>query len=181
MTCGRKVSPSAERPHARVTCIGRGAAGCWTWCLTLPGALEDRRAYPSLARWWRGFEGELASHSGSSQAHQPRIERGLVSASGRTRDRVARGLGIPPRTSSSTVTFTRASVAAGQGLSMDCMNAIRGYRYELLRHVRPGHLHVEPCIVRLGPDAAPPPRYNMTASNSSARAMAACAIGTGAA
>jgi transcriptional regulator with XRE-family HTH domain len=86
-----------------------------------------------------------------------RIERGLVSPSVETLDRIASGLGVPvsrffsDQTSRTDFSF----VPAGKGIQVDRVGAVAGYRYELLGHQLSGNLFVEPYLVTLLPEAAP--------------------------
>ena len=86
-----------------------------------------------------------------------RIERGLVSPSVETLDRVANGLGVPvSRFFSDQISRTDFSfVPAGKGIRVDRVGAVAGYRYELLGHQLSGNLFVEPYLVTLLPDAKP--------------------------
>jgi hypothetical protein len=86
-----------------------------------------------------------------------RIERGLVSPSVESLDRIASGLGVPvSRFFSDQTTRTDFShVPAGRGILVDRVGAVAGYRYELLGHQLSGNLFVEPYLVTLLPDAQP--------------------------
>lgn len=101
--------------------------------------------------------GELASRSGVSRSMLSRIERGLVSPSVESLDRIASGLGVPvSRFFSDQTTRTDFShVPAGRGILVDRVGAVAGYRYELLGHQLSGNLLVEPYLVTLLPDAQP--------------------------
>jgi transcriptional regulator with XRE-family HTH domain len=101
--------------------------------------------------------GELARTSGISRSMLSRIERGLVSPSVETLDRIAGGLDVSMARFFSGP-FDRADfchVPVGQGIRIDRIGAVAGYRYELLGHLLSGHLFVEPCIVRLDEEAQP--------------------------
>ena len=84
-----------------------------------------------------------------------RIERGLVSPSVETLDRIANGLGVPvsrffsDQTSRTDFSF----VPAGKGIRVDRVGAVAGYRYELLGHQLSGNMFVEPYLVTLLPEA----------------------------
>lgn len=101
--------------------------------------------------------GELATSSGVSRSMLSRIERGLVSPSVETLDRIANGLGVPvsrffsDQTSRTDFSF----VPAGKGIRVDRVGAVAGYRYELLGHQLSGNLFVEPYLVTLLPEAEP--------------------------
>lgn len=101
--------------------------------------------------------GELAASSGVSRSMLSRIERGLVSPSVETLDRIANGLGVPvsrffsDQTSRTDFSF----VPAGKGIRVDRVGAVAGYRYELLGHQLSGNLFVEPYLVTLLPEAEP--------------------------
>ena len=86
-----------------------------------------------------------------------RIERGLVSPSVETLDRIATGLGVPVSRffsdQSSRTDFSH--VPAGRGILVDRVGAVAGYRYELLGHQLSGNLFVEPYLVTLLPEAEP--------------------------
>ena len=101
--------------------------------------------------------GELAATSGVSRSMLSRIERGLVSPSVETLDRIARGLGVPAsrffgdQTSRTDFSY----VPAGKGILVERVGAVAGYRYELLGHQLSGNLFVEPYLVTLLPEAEP--------------------------
>lgn len=86
-----------------------------------------------------------------------RIERGLVSPSVDTLERIAQGLGVPvSRFFGDQNTRTDFShVPAGKGILVDRVGAVAGYRYELLGHQLSGNLFVEPYLVTLLPEAQP--------------------------
>ncbi|WP_230559015.1 helix-turn-helix domain-containing protein [Variovorax paradoxus] len=101
--------------------------------------------------------GDLAVISGVSRSMLSRIERGLVSPSVETLDRIARGLGVPvsrffgDQTSRTDLSY----VPAGKGILVERVGAVAGYRYELLGHQLSGNLFVEPYLVTLLPQAEP--------------------------
>ncbi|QGW82224.1 helix-turn-helix domain-containing protein [Variovorax paradoxus] len=101
--------------------------------------------------------GELAKTSGVSASMLSRIERGLVSPSVETLERLAQGLHVP--TSRFFGDQARRTdfchVRAGQGVVVDRVGAVSDYRYELLGHLLSGNLFVEPYLVTLLPDADP--------------------------
>jgi transcriptional regulator with XRE-family HTH domain len=101
--------------------------------------------------------GELAKTSGISASMLSRIERGLVSPSVETLERLANGLGVPAsRFFGDQARRTDfCHVRAGQGLVVDRIGAISDYRYELLGHLLSGNLFVEPYLVTLLPGADP--------------------------
>lgn len=101
--------------------------------------------------------GELAQRSGVSSSMLSRIERGLVSPSVETLDRIAGGLGVPiSRFFSDQPSRTDfCHVRAGCGPVVDRIGAVADYRYELLGHVLSGNLFVEPYLVTLLPGAQP--------------------------
>ncbi|WP_418147419.1 XRE family transcriptional regulator [Variovorax paradoxus] len=101
--------------------------------------------------------GELAKTSGISASMLSRIERGLVSPSVETLERVAQGLHVPvSRFFSDQARRTDFShVRAGKGVVVDRIGAVADYRYELLGHLLSGNLFVEPYLVTLLPDADP--------------------------
>lgn len=86
-----------------------------------------------------------------------RIERGLVSPSVETLDRIAAGLGVPVSRffgdQASRTDFSH--VPAGKGILVDRIGAVADYRYELLGHLLSGNLFVEPYLVTLQPGAKP--------------------------
>lgn len=101
--------------------------------------------------------GELAQASGISRLMLSRIERGLVSPSAETLDRIAGGLEVSMSRFFSDQ-FDRTDfchVPAGQGIRIDRIGAVAGYRYELLGHLLSGNLYVEPYVVRLDEKAQP--------------------------
>ncbi len=101
--------------------------------------------------------GELAVSSGVSLSMLSRIERGLISPSVETLDRIASGLGVPvSRFFSDQTSRTDFSyVVAGKGILVERVGAVAGYRYELLGHQLSGNLFVEPYLVTLLPEAEP--------------------------
>jgi transcriptional regulator with XRE-family HTH domain len=101
--------------------------------------------------------GELAINSGISRSMLSRIERGLVSPSVETLDRIANGLGVPVSRffSDQTRRTDFSHVPAGKGILVDRVGAVAGYRYELLGHQLSGNLYVEPYLVTLLPEAQP--------------------------
>lgn len=101
--------------------------------------------------------GDLAHSSGVSRSMLSRIERGLVSPSVETLNRVANGLGVPiSRIFGDQPRRTDFShVAAGRGIVVDRVGAVEGYRYELLGHQLSGNMFVEPYLVTLLPEAQP--------------------------
>lgn len=101
--------------------------------------------------------GELAASSGVSRSMLSRIERGLVSPSVETLDRIAGGLGVPVSRffSDQTSRMDFSFVPAGAGITVDRVGAVAGYRYELLGHQLSGNLFVEPYLVTLLPEAGP--------------------------
>ena len=101
--------------------------------------------------------GSLAKTSGISASMLSRIERGLVSPSVETLERVAEGLHVPvSRFFSDQARRTDfCHVRAGQGVVVDRVGAVSDYRYELLGHLLSGNLFVEPYLVTLLPGAEP--------------------------
>lgn len=101
--------------------------------------------------------GVLAQSSGISASMLSRIERGLVSPSVETLERIAQGLGVPVSRffgdQPSRTDFSH--VRAGKGILVDRIGAVAGYRYELLGHQLSGNLFVEPYLVTLLPEAQP--------------------------
>ena len=101
--------------------------------------------------------GELARNCGISRSMLSRVERGLVSPSVETLDRIAHGLDIPLSRffcepgSRSDMSF----VPAGQGIVVERLGAGTDCRHALLGHVLSGNLFVEPHFVTLLPDAQP--------------------------
>ncbi|MBB4226086.1 glyoxylate utilization-related uncharacterized protein [Variovorax guangxiensis] len=86
-----------------------------------------------------------------------RIERGLVSPSVETLERLALGLQVPvSRFFGDQARRTDfCHVRAGLGLVVDRIGAVADYRYELLGHSLSGNLFVEPYLVTLLPQAGP--------------------------
>ncbi|QOF76169.1 helix-turn-helix domain-containing protein [Variovorax sp. 38R] len=101
--------------------------------------------------------GALAKASGISSSMVSRIERGLVSPSVETLERLANGLGVPAsRFFGDQARRTDfCHVRAGQGVVVDRVGAVSDYRYELLGHLLSGNLFVEPYLVTLLPGADP--------------------------
>ncbi|MBT2337130.1 helix-turn-helix transcriptional regulator [Variovorax paradoxus] len=101
--------------------------------------------------------GALAQSSGISRSLLSRIERGLVSPSVETLDRIANGLDVSMSRFFSDQ-FDRTDfclVPAGKGIRVDRVGAVTGYDYELLGHLLSGNLLVEPYLVRLAEEAEP--------------------------
>ncbi|WP_371132257.1 helix-turn-helix domain-containing protein [Variovorax sp. SG517] len=101
--------------------------------------------------------GQLALASEISASMLSRIERGLVSPSVETLERLAQGLHVPvSRFFCDQARRTDfCHVRAGQGLVVDRIGAVAGYHYELLGHLLSGNLFVEPYLVTLLPRADP--------------------------
>jgi transcriptional regulator with XRE-family HTH domain len=101
--------------------------------------------------------GQLAQTSGVSSSMLSRIERGLVSPSVETLERIANGLGVPmSRFFGDQARRTDfCHVRAGCGPVVDRIGAVAHYRYELLGHLLSGNLFVEPYLVTLQPGADP--------------------------
>jgi transcriptional regulator with XRE-family HTH domain len=101
--------------------------------------------------------GALAQASGISSSMLSRIERGLVSPSVETLERLAQGLHVPTsRFFSDQARRTDfCHVRAGSGPVVDRIGAVSDYRYELLGHLLSGNLFVEPYMVTLLPGADP--------------------------
>ena len=101
--------------------------------------------------------GQLALASEISASMLSRIERGLVSPSVETLERLGHGLHVPvSRFFGDQARRTDfCHVRAGQGLVVDRIGAVEGYRYELLGHSLSGNLFVEPYLVTLLPEAEP--------------------------
>lgn len=100
---------------------------------------------------------KLAQISGISASLLSRIERGLVSPSVDTLDRLAVSLRVPVSRlfaeEDSQADFCH--VPAGQGLVVDRGGAAIDYRHELLGHLLSGHVLVEPHLVTLLSNAEP--------------------------
>jgi transcriptional regulator with XRE-family HTH domain len=101
--------------------------------------------------------GQLAMASGISASMLSRIERGLVSPSVETLDRIAQGLHVPVSRffGDQDRRTDFCHVRAGQGLVVDRIGAVADYRYELLGHSLSGNLFMEPYLVKLLPEAEP--------------------------
>ena len=101
--------------------------------------------------------GALALRSDISRSMLSRIERGLVSPSVETLDRIAHGLGQPlSRFFCDQPGRTDLSVVrAGHGIAVDRVGPVAGFDYELLGHGLSGNLFVEPYLVRVASDAPP--------------------------
>ncbi|CAN7498094.1 XRE family transcriptional regulator [Variovorax sp. LjRoot84] len=101
--------------------------------------------------------GELARRCGISSSLLSRVERGLVSPSVETLNRIAQGLDVPlSRFFSDQRSRTDLSfVPAGHGIMVERIGAVADYRYELLGHLLSGNLFVEPYLVTLQPQARP--------------------------
>ncbi|WP_076511125.1 MULTISPECIES: helix-turn-helix domain-containing protein [Pseudacidovorax] len=97
----------------------------------------------------------LAQASGVSRSMLSRIERGLVSPSVDTLERIARGLGVPVARffADQAERMDFSLVRRGQGMPVDRLGAVAGYHYELLGHLLSGQMFVEPYLVRLDTDA----------------------------
>ncbi len=99
----------------------------------------------------------LAASAGVSRSMFSRIENGLVSPSIEVLDRIAAALDVPM--SRFFVDQTRrldlSYVPAGHGLSIERVDAVAGYSYQLLGHLLSGNLFVEPYLVSLSTEAKP--------------------------
>jgi transcriptional regulator with XRE-family HTH domain len=101
--------------------------------------------------------GQLAQHAGISSSMLSRVERGLVSPSVETLERIAGGLNVAVSRFFADG-FDRADfchVPAGKGLRVDCAGAMAGYGYELLGHLQSRKLAVEPYLIHLAQGAEP--------------------------
>lgn len=101
--------------------------------------------------------GALAQASGISASLLSRIERGLVSPSVDTLDRLAESLRVPVSRlfAEREIRADFCHVPAGCGLVVDSSGAALDYRHELLGHLLSGHILVEPHLVTLLPSAEP--------------------------
>lgn len=101
--------------------------------------------------------GELATRAGVSASMLSRIERGLVSPSVQTLERIANALEVPISRFLADQVDRKdfCHVRAGKGLKVNRQGAVDGYEYQLLGHVLSGNLFVEPYLVTLLPDAGP--------------------------
>ena len=101
--------------------------------------------------------GALAAAAQVSRSMLSRIENGLVSPSIEVLDRIAIALDMPM--SRFFVDQTRrldlSYVPSGKGLRVERLDAVAGYRYQLLGHLLSGNLFVEPYLVTLTADAKP--------------------------
>jgi transcriptional regulator with XRE-family HTH domain len=100
---------------------------------------------------------KLAKLAGISASLLSRVERGLVSPSVETLDRIAEGLRVPVSRllSDQGRRMDFCHVPAGRGLTVDRIGADSDHRYELLGHLLSGNLFAEPYLVTLLPDAQP--------------------------
>jgi transcriptional regulator with XRE-family HTH domain len=100
---------------------------------------------------------DLARASGVSRSMLSRIERGLVSPSVDTLERIGRGLQVPTARFFSDQAERRgfSLVRRGSGVAVERPEALAGYRYELLGHLLSGQMCVEPYLVRMEEGAAP--------------------------
>lgn len=99
----------------------------------------------------------LAKLAGISASLLSRVERGLVSPSVETLDRIAEGLRVPVSRllSDQGRRMDFCHVPAGRGLTVDRIGDDSDHRYELLGHLLSGNLFAEPYLVTLLPDAEP--------------------------
>lgn len=99
----------------------------------------------------------LAKLAGISPSLLSRVERGLVSPSVETLERIADSLRVPvSRLLGDQERRTDfCHVPAGRGLIVDRTGTVTDYRYELLGHLLSGNLFAEPYLVTLLPDAEP--------------------------
>jgi transcriptional regulator with XRE-family HTH domain len=100
---------------------------------------------------------DLARASGVSRSMLSRIERGLVSPSVDTLERIAKGLGVPTARffADQADRLDFSLVRCGSGVAVERLGAVTGYRYELLGHLLSGQMFVEPYLVRLEEGASP--------------------------
>lgn len=101
--------------------------------------------------------GALAAASVVSRSMMSRIERGLVSPSVETLDRIAKGLHVPVSRlfGDQALRNDFCHVSAGHGISVDRIGAVADYHYELLAHLLSGNQFIEPYLVTLLPNAKP--------------------------
>ncbi|WP_256230254.1 MULTISPECIES: helix-turn-helix domain-containing protein [Variovorax] len=121
-------------------------------------SLANRGAQVRALRMAAGMSaGQLALAVGISASMLSRIERGLVSPSVETLERLAQGLHVPvSRFFSDQARRTDfCHVRAGHGVLVDRIGAVADYRYELLGHLLSGNIFVEPYLVTLLPGADP--------------------------
>lgn len=84
-----------------------------------------------------------------------RVERGLVSPSVETLERIAGGLGVAVSRffSEGSGRADFSHVPAGKGLRVDCAGAMEGCDYELLGRLQSRELAIEPCLMHLAQGA----------------------------
>ena len=101
--------------------------------------------------------GDVARTSGVSRSMLSRVERGQVSPSVETLNRIARAIDVPVSRffSDQPSRNDMSLVRAGQGIVVDRSGAAADYRYELLGHVLSGNLSIEPYRVTLMEGAKP--------------------------
>lgn len=99
----------------------------------------------------------LAQASGVSRSLLSRIERGLVSPSVDTLARIAQGLGVPVARlfADQAERLDFSLVRRGQGMQVERLGAVAGFRYELLGHLLSGQMFVEPYLVEIDGNAQP--------------------------
>lgn len=99
----------------------------------------------------------LAKLAGISPSLLSRVERGLVSPSVDTLDRIAESLHVPVSRllGDGQGPSNFCHVQAGRGLIVDRGGAASDHRHELLGHLLYGNLFAEPYLVMLLPDAEP--------------------------
>jgi transcriptional regulator with XRE-family HTH domain len=108
--------------------------------------------------------GRLSAACGVSRSMLSRIERGLVSPSIETLARIATGLRVPLSrffgVEASRAAFSH--VREGQGIAVDRAGTPPGCRHELLGHLVPGSLSVEPYKVTVADEGAAYPLLETT-------------------
>lgn len=95
--------------------------------------------------------GKLAENAGISRSLLSRIERGLVSPSVRTLERIAQGLDVAISRffTQQPVQADLCLVRAGKGLQVGPGDMEAGHGVELLGHLTSGSLCVEPCRIKV--------------------------------
>jgi transcriptional regulator with XRE-family HTH domain len=105
----------------------------------------------------------LAKLAGISASLLSRVERGLVSPSVETLDRIAEGLRVPVSRllSDQGRRMDFCHVPAGRGLTVDRIGDDSDHRYELLGHLLSGNLSPSPTLSLFYPMPSPASRFSI--------------------
>lgn len=162
MMAVRRPHRASPLPTARVVKIPRGIAPMRK-AAPASSRGEFVSGVGSRIRSLREVSGEsggrFAQAAGISRSMLSRIERGLISPSMVTLERIAQALGVsvPVFFSDSASQRSICHVPDGSALAVEERFTPDGHRYEILGQATSGHLSVESSMVRLEPYSELPP------------------------